>query len=820
MAGQIFVDVNMDSLDEQGSPQSGGPSSSEDPEQQPSQGALLDEPDETKVFRKIEAKIRPQDTLAKNRDASGTHYGRVRRGVPFSKLKKSEDRSQWKAELPWGIDDTEQPIPNKTDDLCNKVIASLMVDLPKPDPKPGSDSDTDKAAAELAKKFLLADGDESGTNDPEVFRDVADTCLTRSSAFVYVWVDPTAGGWRPKQIMAHPEAVDPTNPLLDAMGQPSEDYVLRYVAQGGMQFTENPAEAERQWLPKHKRRVLLPAHVRCHPATADVANAQAVTLLLYDTLAEAKRRFPELRTMPPEQVKILTQWRPKDAKKLLPPVLQAKLVQDAEAKGVSDDTLVFWYAHFCTVSDDYPDGAEIHVSGADGGMVLSKATLRDDVESGDTVQPVLREIPVAQCRLILDSEDRDPFGRPLVERIGGATATYANMYGAILENIDALLHPNVFRMSTSPVQDYQLTERSGKPIEILTKDDVPQYESPNALPSYTLEVLQELGKDMDNAFAMRDTAQGVDVPTSVSGKAKEIAISQAKVGSEQLRQNFLAFVQRYWRVKLQLAQAKLTIPQQVAFVGTDAAYKQRWFTGADFVGVTDVTIQNGTGTMMGPVEKQSYAAVNVQQGFIDLDEARDIARSSLSEDLGVQRNVHEERVDREIASWIEGPPEGWMSSQPAVDPMTGQPQVDPMTGQPAMQPPSFTPFEPRPHDEEPLVASTRHRKMTKCMATGDYAKHPPEWRALFDAEYQRMAYAAGIQTVRAQAEAQAQAQAQQQQEAAQQQEAQAGEKQADREFQAEQKAQDRDAGMQQTEAKGQQMMQAAQMKQPPMTGAM
>ena len=256
-------------------------------------------------------------------------------------------------------------------------------------------------------------------------------------------------------------------------------------------------------------------------------------------------------------------------------------------------------------------------------------------------------------------------------------------------------------------------------------------------------------------------------------------------------------------------------------MGTDAAYKQRWFTGADFVGVTDVTIQHGSGTMMGPAEKQQYAAIAAQQQFLDLDEAREIARGSMSEDLGVQRNVHEERVDREIAAWIDGPPEGWTPAAPAIDPMTGAPQVDPATGQPAMQPPSWTPFEVRPHDEEPLVAATRHRKLTRCMATGDYSKQPPEWRAVFDTEYTRMAYAAGVQTIRAQHEAQQQQAAEQQAQAAQQQEGEQASKAEDRAFQAEQKQQDREAGMQQTEAKGQQMMQAAEMKATqPMTGAM
>lgn len=767
--GRTYAGIDMSALDEpQGTSQQLVGNADAEPTQEA--GPLLTETDPRKLFVAVDKKVKVQEPLAKNRWEAQKHFGRMRRGVPFSKLVKSADRAIWKADLPWGTTDTAQPIPNKVDDLCNKLVAQLMVDLPKPDPKPADDKETSRAAADLAKRFLEADGAESGTNDTMVFRFALDAALTQRSMFVWLAVDPTAGGWRPMQIMAHPQAVDVNNPLVGPMGEPTDEYVLRHVSEAG-QFVESPAEAAKEWMPKHRARVLTPAQVRCHPATADVQTADGVTLLLWAPLSEAKRLLPAVAEMSPAQVTALCQWRPANAKRLLPPALRQHAVATDDPKATSDDTLVFWYAYFGRICPDYPDGVELHVSGANGGTLLDRTTLRDDVQTqdGQTV-PILREIPVAQCRLVVDSEDFDPFGRELVERLGGSSASHASLYGSLIEHLDITLHPIPFVPSTSPIQDWQLMERTGKPVHVFSEQDKPTWEDVKPLPSFVPDVITLLGQEMDNAFGLRETAQGGESPLAVSGKAKEIAVAQAKVALEQVRQNFLAFCTRYWRIKLQLAQAKLTVPQQVKYAGEDAAYKQRYFTGADFMGVADVSVVPGTGTMMGPVEKQNYAAIAMQQGFLSPDEAREQARGSLADDLGIDKSPHERRIESELAAWTQGPPDGWTPAQPApVDPMTGQPMMDPATGQPMQgQPASWSPFDPRPNDEEPEVAKVRHRAMSNLMSTSDYTKQPPEWRAVLDAEYTRMAYAAGIQTMRQQAEA-AQQQAAQQQAQAQQQ---------------------------------------------------
>lgn len=803
MTGPIYVDVSLDNLGgdntndgvrppevDGGLAVSEGQGAIKPAEMFQGQGPLLENPDEVAVFQQVHQTVKRQEPLAKNREASGKHYGRVRRGVPFSELKKDEDRNVWKAELPPGVSDTTAPVPNKTDDLCAKITSQITVDPFLPEPKPETDSDKARYSADLSKKWLTADGDESGTNDSDLLRDAVDRSHTRSSAFAFFWVDETGNGWRPLQILAHPQAQDPNNPMVatDPMGMPlpTSDPVLRYVTEQG-QFTENASEAARQWLPKIRRSVLNPANVRTVPITADVSQAKDVVLVMCEAYGVAKRMLPGLADFDQATLKEIANWRPLRPKACVPLALQGQykrsMEPDAADDAVTDDTLIFWYHQFCTSGQDYPDGAEVAVSGALDGIVLKRDTLRNDLTLDDnTVKPVLRDIPVSQCRSLLDSEYGDPFGRPIVERVSGTNESLAQLYGSVLEDIDRKLHPNVFIDSMSTVQDWQLVQRNGTPIPIIGgKDAMPMYEEFGDLPAFLPMIVDRLENGANAAVGLGEAAQALDSRYAISGKAKDAVIKQAKVALSQQYQHAAVFMKRNWRIKLQLAQCFLTVPQQIEQVGTDSAYKQRSWTGADFVGVKDVAVKAGTGTMMSPAEKQQYVAVAMQQGWLDEEESAVVGRSTLADDLGVSSSPHEESISRELAKWSEGPPEGWEQQAAAYDQeqqaiqaaqAQAQMQAQQMQAQaaamggmmdPAMmpmmpQPPQptvpapWSPFTPRPIDEDPVVARKHYLKMRDFCATGDYTKQPPRWRQVFDERYTRASYAAGVVTQRQKAE--------------------------------------------------------------------
>jgi hypothetical protein len=651
----------------------------------------------------------------------------------------------------------------------------------------------------MGKQFLERDGDESGTNDLEVMRECVEGAQTSASTFAHLWVDPKGDGWQPLRIKAHPAALDAANPLFGPDGQPATDYQLRYVKAGGAEFTENPAEADRQWLPKIRRDLLTSAHVRTVPETEPVSTAGSVVLLMCQPLSEAKRRFPVLGTMPDADLKILTDWRPPRAKALVPDALLGRLRSQDINRGqssdtVSDDALVFWYHLYCVSGTSYPDGAEVAVSGGNEGTVLKRLTLRDDVEGADqTVEPVIRSIPVAQMRAMSDTEGRDPFGDRPIRRFGAANEARAQLYGGVLEDADRRLHPNVFIPGTSTVQGWQLTQRTGDPIILDDPLSKPIYEDFADLASFVPDVIAMLDQDMAAAAGLSETAMGLDASTAQSGVAKEAVIRQAKVALAQMYQNAASFIKRYWRIKVELATCKLSVPREAG--ADDGAHSQRWWTGSDLLGCGDIGIKAGTGTMMSPAEKQQFLAFAQQAMWVDPEEAMEAGRSTVADDLGLRPNKHEELIDRQLTTWREGPPDGWTPSQPMLDPMTGGPAIDPQTGAPAVAPPSWTPFEPRPTDEDPKVAPVRYRKLRDFIASTDYSKHPPEWRMLVDGEYQRMAAASGVQTVAQQQMAmQQQAQAQADQQTAEGDKkiaADADGKAQDRAFQGEQADQDR-----------------------------
>lgn len=790
----------------------------------PGAGLLLELPDAKKVFAKIDKEVRAQRRLRENREQYDLHYDRVRRNVPFSFILKSEDRSIVKADLPPGVTDSGQPIPNKIDDLCTKIVSQVLVDPFLPNPKPDGDTDRNRGAADLTKKYLRNEGGPTGLDWQGMLRMMLTTNMTRSCGYQLFWVDKTGGGWRPKQIKAHPQAPDPANPLmgpkidpttkepiLDAMGNPvlerCTDPVLRYVAEAEdplaaeaigvsakkLVFTKNASEAVRQFVPKHRRKDLLRTQVMTVPRTANMPQAHSVIVMMWETVAEARRRFKLLDDMDAEQIKKLCSWRPKNWKAIVPEAMRPK----EESDNGSESSLLFWYAQFCRSSEDYLDGAEVHVSGFEGGTLLKRDTMREDVELEDgTTVPVLLRPPVAEFIALQDQADiGDPQGRPPIAAFESAGALWAHLYLSIIEVLDQGLHPNVYIPSTSTVTREDINRRDGTPIEILVPEDKPEYEKAYELPAFMPAIIQDVEEAMNSAAQTNETGRGLDSSYAISGEAKKVSLQTARTMLAQYWQNTVSGLIQSWQIVAEQAKAYMTVPQQVKLTGEDSAYKAKWFVGSDLIGATDMALAPGSGTMLQGREKVDWlltmAGANPAKiQFLDLEIASELARASMSDDLGLPPNVHEEHINRQIADWVDdGPPQGWLDAYKAnqqatkayqqqiqqltaqsvfggMDMATAQQQAQGQVQAPQLTP-LYTPFEPRPNDEMPDVAKIRASKLSRLMSTVDYMRHGPEWATTVNDAFARAAQAAGIVTVRQQQEAQ-----QQQVQAAQQQQAQ------------------------------------------------
>ena len=663
------------------------------------------------------------------------------------------------------------PVPNKAADLCQKLTETLLVDPPQLDPEADDDDEVSQRGAELALEYLKKDAGESGTDDLTLFAAQIEGATTRASTFTHYWVDPVGGGSIPKQVKAHPQATDPARPL-DAIDPttkqpiPTTDYILRYVTAGdengqGAQFTVNPAEAARVWLPRIRVDRLGREHVRLYPETADLHHAQQAIVLWFCTVAEARRRWPEtIGPMEDEALGPLCQWAPPRAAVLLPPALRSRWREsrtDPEKAKGTDQRILFFYTFYGLSEPDYPEGAVICVNGADGGFVLGRDTLTATVEmpSGETQDETVTDrkdldLPLVQIRLLADVDEHDPMGSAFIARVAGAGQGSASMALAMQEAIDLALHPVRYSIATSPLDadDVESARATGDFAQVMTPEDVPKSEEPPALPPEFFAFDQSVRDQMDSAAGIRPPDSATEQKVK-SGVALRIEVEEAQKVLTRMNTAVHVAWARHGRIKLQQAMKHFDAPQLLRYVGADGAAKQEWFSGNSFARVSTITVKSGTGTMLPWSEKVNLALQLQGAGLVDPDEASDIARPAFSRQLGAAENVHVQRIERQVSSWLEGPPEGWEAKatqyQQAVALHAEMTQMMLAENPQAEIPPTpdapWTPFEVGFMDAEPAIATLRKRRLARLGAKTEYAKFPPAWRQLVDDAYNQAAQA-------------------------------------------------------------------------------
>ena len=640
-------------------------------------------------FKAVDALVRSQDRMTRNDYAVDTHFRRVRAGVPFSRLDKIPNQSIWVAKLPNGLNrESAAAVPNKADDLCNKVEDTLMADPPQPDPTPHVQGQTAQAAGKLAAAFLHLDGGENGTNDIETYRWALNNAFTGASSYLHYRIDATGGGYQPTQKLAHPQAQDAANPLVaqvpvqnaDPTQPPtmieerSSNPILRYVspptpeAPAGT-FVEDASQADKTWLPKIVIERMRREQVRCIPGAATADTATAIILIRYTTLSDATREWPEtVGQMTVEQLSQLAQWKPAQAELIVPFSLKAS--GDGQTGPSREEVGSFapmmqrrmWsYRLYIIACPEYPRGYWLDITGANGGLVLDEKDMEYTVQlptDGTAVR--CREIPVIQIRPQQDVDGGNPKGWPFIARFAGGSELDATLFGAFTDFCENMLHPHVFIRSTASVDDDDWFDRT-RPIILHPQDQPPTYEQfPNLPP--ILQILENLGQRNDVMSGLTATAQGLDSSNSVSGVAKNAVVRQAQISMSGFQQNLLAGFSKGWRVKCQIVQADFTIPQLVDFTGLEGSDEPTWWTGENFAGVDRVGIQPGTGTMMTPETKAQYVAFLQGQQWLQPDQAADVALPGIRSDLGLPQDPYVAAIERSIDTWLLGPPEGWVEA--------------------------------------------------------------------------------------------------------------------------------------------------------------
>lgn len=752
-------------------------------------GSWLEDDDAT-VFTTANDLVLRQELLAINHLQQDTHYTLIKGGFPFSELTKDQNRDTYRQTIPTGMSRLSiQAVPNQAADLVNKATEAILIDPPQPDPAPLNDSEQAQAAAEMAERFLTEDGGENGTNDIQLFTDALDASLVRATAYIEDDVDPVGGGYVPLQILAHPQAVSPDNPLVGPDGMPTPDNVLRYVtAPTGGQFTDDPEQAAPQWQPKIVSTVWGREHWRVYPESVPVEKAEKLIGLLYCTIGQAKRRWPAVAAMSQEELDALLSWTPPRFLVLLPPFQRARwrlsTGNDANKSGSSDERIIFYYKVLQKAAPDHKRGAEVIVSGALDGKILHKDTLATVLEvpaEGEAPKKEVRcmDIPVTQLTPRSDPDGRDPSGVSYMELFCGATEFNAALATGFLEALNIWLHPDSYVVSTSSVQGFQVEESrvSGDAIPILRKDDMPQYGNMPPIPPSFWDAYDRNDQAIRAIASLDKAVTGQEDSTKESGKALQIAVNRAMVGLARMQRPVNTAFERHRRIKIQLAMRHFSTAQTIRYVGEDGSYKATQWKGTDFALVGNVGTQPGTGSMMAPDQKVNYLATVAQQGFLPIDEAADAARETFARRLGLGDDPHKQYIERCVTLWLDGPPEADPNAidamgQPAPDWATqwkqyreekqaydqtaqaaqqqtaklqvvaandadgGQPMpVDqPQLGPPPVAP--WSPFAPRPNDTEPKIAELWMKRLSRVISTVKFDAMPPEWRECLVEKYE------------------------------------------------------------------------------------
>lgn len=746
-------------------------------------GPLLEDGD-ADVFKQVDGLVMRQELIALNHLAQDNHWTYVKLGYPWSTLTKEPNRDVYKQTLPYGSAGiTVQAVPNKSWDLINKTTEALLVDFPQAEAEPNTDSEQAQAACEMANRFLAEDASEQGTNDDILFHDRVERALTCATTYAECWTDPTGGGYVPLQIEAHPQAVDVNNPLFGPNGEPTTDYVLRYVTEDS-QFTNDPSQAAPQWQPKLRASKWQREHVRVFPESQSIDRAEQVIILGYCTLGEAKRRWETVGAMTSDELTALCDWTPPRYLVLLPPFQRARWRltdgRDKDKAGSSDERIMFYYHLYAKASPVYKRGADVAVSGAKGGLVLGRKLLAAPVKiqkgGGDVTEIRCMEIPVVQITPRGDPDEMDPTGRAFIELFAGAAENNAYLAMSFSQMLDWILHVEKYIPSTSPIEGWQVEEAraSGDFLTILKAEDKPTYGQIPQLPSAFFNMYETADEAINSIASSERAATGADNSKERSGKALQIAVSQNNVSLSGMNTAVSNAYARWCRIKIERCMADYTTPQQISYVGEDGAYKQDEWTGVDFALVGKVTIKAGTGTLLNPDAKVQYLGNLKASQLLTPEEAADAARPSFSKKLGLPDDPQQQRAERQITSWLKGPPSPeWLgqaqqynqakaiadqqnaaaqqqyqiaeqqkqavhAAQPqpsegmpgAVAPQQTPPPkpAQPMDAMGQPLPPPWTPFDVLPMDDEPLIAALRQRRLAKLMAKAEFMAQPPEWR--------------------------------------------------------------------------------------------
>ena len=696
-------------------------------------GDLLNSPDAGKILTKM---YRDQHWLYERMLCEWEVNERRRSGEVNVWVDSTKGGGGYQVWSPPGRPRLTQNVVNKSDRLCHRLTAVLYADPPEPEVEASGGEDDDRDAAELATRILRDLQSETNLDDLKKHKLAHQRASSFGSGYVHYWVDPRGGGRQAVEVEASPQAqtVDDALQSLDTgVPWPVGELTTRYAMEDGT-LTDDPGQAAMRWVPALAAEVIPASGVRCVPWTAtSLSDADGVILTGYHPWHALAQRYPELADWSEEDRAKACQYRPAEAKGLLP-LIQGKH-KEPDTKGADEKLYLLTIGYFCQ-SGAYPDGVtltvvgESQVVGAPVEWVGKVGTRREALD-----------IPVVQ--LIQWYDPASPQGKGLMSILGSASEVRAHIYGVIEDLLDRYAARKVF-VPVHSTYDPKNALLSYQTHIAINPGGEPKYEELPDVPQVTGTLLSGIDRDMDDASGLQESGQGLEVGSVTSGKQADAVLGQVQAGLSDLRQNAEAAYVRGCRIQLQLVANNFTVPQMVRYSGEDGKFKvQRW-VGSDLKSTRDVRLKRGTMTMMSYAQKVEQVGGLAKGGWINPEDAGAFITGQVNPVMGMQDDAHLMRVRRQVARWEQGPPKDFVPPPVEAAPLP-MPMLDQM-GQPMPPPPPPNPFaallaeifDPRPIDAAPLVATKRVRELGLAMSGTKFGRLDPAWQAGLVEAYQSM----------------------------------------------------------------------------------
>lgn len=748
-------------------------------------GWWLTHPNGKEVRQEVLNRWKQQDTFEAMRRAKERRNELWVKGVRGAQIVASEDEDRFDVRVPFSGQNTGRA-PNKATQLGKRIVATLTVDPPAPDVTPTSDEDRERDASQLAERLLTAEGSAAKRDDVQMLRKALGLTFTYGSVFVHTYWHPRRGGLEPLRIQARHDAttVDDalvmTDPATGAKTPADPASLTERYVRVDRSLTDQIGEAQLTWRGDVVEELCLPACVRLLPPTADTdTDAMGALVGRVMTLADVIAVAYDGERPDEETCKKLVAFKPDGWERWVPPTQRAALEKPTTRPDgtLTDDARVCVMWLYLASSSEAPFGVRIMISGTEEPCLREALRVTPEASDDETdAAPLQLPLPIAHLRWAEDTADGDYKGIAGIEELAAMEEIRASALRYQLEYMHNYAAPQVYLPVGSPLQEDQRSRRDGTPIR-LNADGVPYFEPTPVMSPVPADLYEGMGREMDTAAGLEETAQGVASGSVKSGIHAQQIIEQALVALSGLSQNANKFTCRVWRNRLAFLRAYTDVPRQLDYLGESGDVQVRAWTGIDLVGAGDIAIARGTGTMMPRSAKVGLAREELQLAASTGD-ASAVTRyqkaitGNTGPLLGLQDDPIRARIARQIGRWKDEAAKQHDAAPPMLDALETsqgamgggnmvesppQPPPDPVANEAAAI------FAPNPTDDLPQNAVLRFGELSDVLASRAFTAADPRYQQALYVEWERMRAASGVTTLAEQQQMQAQqAQLQQQ----------------------------------------------------------